>query len=106
MTIDSHTHVSVRCEADWDLDSAAAYHEVLLPAQRWPGPTSRCAGCRRRGGGRRLKTLGTSTGASWDGCKDVGLRIAWQRAGRPSVSCTPYFTWQSDGEEPRPATTC
>ena len=24
MIIDSHTHVSVRCEADWDLDSAAA----------------------------------------------------------------------------------
>jgi len=24
MIIDSHTHVSVRCEADWDLDSSAA----------------------------------------------------------------------------------
>ena len=27
------------------------------------------------------------------------MRIAWERPDGPTLSCTPYFTWQSGGEE-------
>ena len=100
MTIDSHTHVSVRCEADWDLDSSAATMKYCfqrnlarphIEVRRLADDSVVADGWKTLWDEHRL--------TSWDGCKDVGLRIAWERAGRPTVSCTPYFTWQSDGEE-------
>ena len=100
MTIDSHTHVSVRCEADWDLDSSAATMKYCfqrnlarphIEVRRLADDAVVDDGWKTLWDEHRL--------TSWDGCKDVGLRIAWERAGRPTVSCTPYFTWQSDGEE-------
>ena len=43
MIIDSHTHVSVRCEADWDLDSSAATMKYCFQ-RNLRGRTSRCGG--------------------------------------------------------------
>ena len=100
MIIDSHTHVSVRCEADWDLDSSAATVKYCfqrnlarphIEVRRLADDSVVADGWKTLWDEHRL--------TSWDGCKDVGLRIAWERAGRPTVSCTPYFTWLSDGEE-------
>ena len=100
MIIDSHTHASVRCEADWDLDGTAAKMKYCFQRNL----------ARPHVEVRRLaddalvpdgwKTLWDERRpASWDGWRDVGLRIAFERDGGLTVNRPPFFTWTSGGEE-------
>ena len=102
MIIDSHSHVSVRSEADWDLDdwAATAKHcfqrNLARPSQeirRVADDTVVADGWKTLWDEDRLN--------SWDGAREVDLRIAWtlRQPGRPITFHTPYFTWRSDGED-------
>jgi predicted TIM-barrel fold metal-dependent hydrolase len=100
MIIDSHAHVSVRSQADWDLDSDA---EVMKYChQRFIARPH--VEVRRIGDDSVVedgwKTLWDPERLhSWDGARDVGLRVSYQRPGGPTTNRPPFFTWRADGED-------
>ena len=100
MIIDSHTHVSVRSEADWDLDSAAdvakyCFQRILarphVEVRRLADDSVVPDGWKTLWDENRLTT--------WEGCRQVDLRIAWQKEDGLTVNGPPFFRWTSAGEE-------